>query len=102
MGFALYFTNYSIWRGTPGIYIEDLFVKPTHRGQKYGFALLAAVAEELRKINGSRIEWACLKWNSTALAFYDRLGATQMTEWTGLRLEGDSLKQFDSTEESSV
>jgi GNAT superfamily N-acetyltransferase len=88
---ALYFYNYSTWRGAPGIYLEDLFVKPDYRHRGYGKALIRALAKEVVDMNGGRLEWACLKWNEPSLKFYESLGAKQMNEWVGLRVDGDEL-----------
>ena len=68
-GMALYFYNYSTWRGAPGIYLEDLFVKPQFRGRGYGTRLLAALAKEVKDIDGARLEWAVLKWNEPSIRF---------------------------------
>ncbi|KAI9819316.1 MAG: hypothetical protein M1832_004021 [Thelocarpon impressellum] len=68
-GFALYHTNYSTWRAAPGIYLEDLFVKPEHRGKGYGKALLRRLASEVRGIQGGRLEWSVLKWNEPSIKF---------------------------------
>ena len=68
-GMALYFYNYSTWHGAPGIYLEDLFVKPQFRGRGYGTQLLTALAKEVKGINGARLEWAVLKWNEPSIRF---------------------------------
>ncbi|KAF9729292.1 hypothetical protein PMIN06_011814 [Paraphaeosphaeria minitans] len=93
-GMALYFYNYSTWTGVPGVYLEDLFVKPQYRKRGYGKALIKACAKECIRINGQRLEWACLDWNTPSLAFYESLGATQKKEWVGLRAEGDALAKL--------
>jgi GNAT superfamily N-acetyltransferase len=93
-GFALFFTNYSTWRGAPGVYLEDLFVRPAFRRLGYAKRLLNALAQETIRIGGKRLEWACLKWNENALAFYNSLGAKRMDEWVGLRVDGDALIQL--------
>lgn len=92
-GMALYFYNYSTWTGVPGIYLEDLFVKPEYRSKGYGKALLKALAQEVLKIDGKRLEWSCLDWNEPSLQFYQSevIGAIKKTEWVGLRVEGDKL-----------
>jgi GNAT superfamily N-acetyltransferase len=92
-GMALYFYNYSTWTGVPGIYLEDLFVKPEYRKRKYGIALLQALAQEVLKVGGKRLEWSCLDWNEPSLQFYQSeiIGAKKKTEWVGLRVEGDAL-----------
>ncbi|KAF2188044.1 GCN5-related N-acetyltransferas-like protein [Zopfia rhizophila CBS 207.26] len=90
-GMALYFHNYSTWRGAPGIYLEDLFVKPEFRKKGYGKALIQELAREVVRIGGGRLEWSCLDWNTPSLEFYESLGARQMKEWIGLRVDGDAL-----------
>ncbi|KAK9452891.1 acyl-CoA N-acyltransferase [Dipodascopsis uninucleata] len=90
-GFALYFYNYSTWNGKPGIYLEDLYVQSAHRRNNYGSALLFALAEELVEIDGGRLEWSVLKWNTPSIAFYKSLGAVPMTEWDLMRVDGDKI-----------
>jgi ribosomal protein S18 acetylase RimI-like enzyme len=90
-GMALYFTNYSTWRGAPGVYLEDLYVRPTHRRKGYARKLLTRLAQEVQNIGGQRLEWSCLKWNENALKFYASVGAKRMDEWVGLRVEGEAL-----------
>jgi len=93
-GFALYFYNYSTWRGHAGIYLEDLFVRPPFRGKGIGKALLAAVAAIAVAEGCPRLEWAVLDWNTPAIDFYHSLGATPMSEWTIMRLAGDALDRL--------
>ncbi|KAK9473091.1 acyl-CoA N-acyltransferase [Dipodascopsis tothii] len=93
-GMALYFYNYSTWKGKPGIYLEDLFVKPEYRGRGLGGALIAALAEELIAIDGGRLEWSVLKWNTPSIKFYESLGARAMVEWDIMRVDGDSLVEL--------
>lgn len=92
-GMALYFTNYSTWRSAPGIYLEDLFVRPEFRGRGLGKALLSALARECVAIGGKRLEWSVLKWNEPSIQFYQSraVGAKRMEEWVGMRVEGDGL-----------
>jgi len=92
-GMALYFYNYSTWTGVPGIYLEDLFVKPAYRSKGYGKALLKELAKEVLKIQGKRLEWSCLDWNEPSLQFYQSevVGAKRKSEWVGLRVEGEAL-----------
>lgn len=90
-GMALYFNNYSTWRARPGIYLEDLFVRPQYRRRGYGKVLLQALAREVLLIDGGRLEWSCLRWNEPSLAFYRSLGAKEMQEWVGLRVDGEDL-----------
>jgi GNAT superfamily N-acetyltransferase len=94
LGFALYFQNYSTFVGRPGLYLEDLYVRPAARGLGLGKALLqrlAAIAVERRC---GRVEWTALDWNEPAIKFYEGLGAKQMSEWRLFRLSGDELKSF--------
>ncbi len=90
-GFALFFHNYSTWRGKRGIYLEDLFVEPALRGRGVGQALLARLAALARERDCARLEWAVLGWNAPAIGFYERLGAVALEEWTTYRLSGDAL-----------
>ena len=91
VGFALFFHNYSTFLAQPGIYLEDLFVKPEARGRGYGKALLARLATIARSRNCGRLEWAVLNWNKPSIDFYESLGAKPMNEWTVYRLTGDAL-----------
>jgi GNAT superfamily N-acetyltransferase len=91
---ALFFTNYSTWRGAPGVYLEDLYVRPEFRRKGYARALLAALAGETLRLGGKRLEWSCLKWNENALRFYRGLGALEMEEWVGLRVDGEHLERL--------
>jgi ribosomal protein S18 acetylase RimI-like enzyme len=91
VGFALFFTSYSTFLGKPGLYLEDLFVKPEFRNQKIGHKLLQHLAKEVVVRDYGRLEWSVLDWNQRARDFYDRLGAKRMDEWTVHRLTGDAL-----------
>ncbi len=82
VGFALFFTNFSTFLGRPGIFLEDLFVKPEHRGKGFGKALLAFLAKLATANNFGRVEWSVLNWNEPAISFYKSLGAIPMDEWT--------------------
>jgi GNAT superfamily N-acetyltransferase len=93
-GMALWFHNYSTWRAKPGIYLEDLYVRPKYRRRGYASLLLKELANEVLRIDGGRLEWACLKWNENALKFYRGLGANTMDEWVGLRVDGENLKKL--------
>jgi GNAT superfamily N-acetyltransferase len=86
VGFAVFFYNFSTWLGRPGLYLEDLFVKPEKRGKGYGRALLVHLAEIARQRDCGRMEWAVLNWNEPAIKFYRTLGAKPMHEWTVFRL----------------
>ena len=92
VGFALYFHNFSTWLGRGGIYLEDLYVKPEHRGKGFGTALLAKLAQIALERGCGRLEWACLDWNTPSIEFYKSLGAQPMDEWTVYRLTGDTLE----------
>jgi len=91
VGFAVFFVNFSTWLGRPGIYLEDLFVKPEYRGKGYGRALLVDLAKIARDRDCGRMEWAVLDWNEPAIQFYRKLGANPMDEWTVFRLTRDGI-----------
>jgi GNAT superfamily N-acetyltransferase len=91
VGFALWFSTFSTFRGQPGIYLEDVFVKPECRGRGIGKALLAAVAARAIKLGCGRLEWSVLNWNSPAIGFYRALGARPMDGWTVYRVDGEAL-----------
>lgn len=91
IGFALWFRNFSTWRGRHGIYLEDLFVDPAHRGSGIGKALLAALARECMTHGYPRLEWWVLNWNEPSIAFYRSLGAVAMDDWTVFRLTDPAL-----------
>ena len=94
VGFALFFHNFSTFVGKPGIYLEDLFVDPEHRGKGYGKALLAHLAKLAQERNCGRLEWAVLNWNKPSIEFYESLGAKPMNEWTVYRLTGEALENL--------
>ena len=96
VGFALYFHNYSTFLTKPGIYLEDLFVKPEIRGAGIGRALLGRLAEIAVERGCGRLEWAVLDWNTPAIGFYERLGAKPMSDWTVFRVTGDALAKLGS------
>ncbi len=93
-GFALFFHNYSTWLGKRGIYLEDLFVRPSARKHGIGFALLRALARIAIERDCGRIDWSVLNWNELAIDFYKQIGAKSMDEWTSFRLTGDTLAQI--------
>jgi GNAT superfamily N-acetyltransferase len=95
-GYALFFTTFSSFLARPGIWLEDLFVRPPHRRFGVGRALLSAVAARARERDGQRLEWAALDWNELALGFYRRLGARTMGEWVTHRLDGAELERLAS------
>ena len=94
VGFAVYFFNFSTWLGRPGLYLEDLFVKPEVRGRGYGRALLVHLAKIARDRNCGRIEWAVLTWNEPAIEFYKKLGAVSLDDWRVFRLTTDGIEQL--------
>lgn len=91
VGFALWFLSFSTWRGVHGLYLEDLFVRPEHRGSGLGRALLAALARECVDHGYERFEWSVLNWNTPSIEFYRSVGAVPMDEWTRYRLADDAL-----------
>jgi GNAT superfamily N-acetyltransferase len=93
-GFALWFLNFSTWRGTHGVHLEDLYVSPDHRGTGLGRELLRTLAEECVDRGFSRLEWSVLDWNAPSIEFYRAAGAVPMEEWTMFRLTGDALTRF--------
>ncbi len=90
-GFALFFHNFSTFEGKPGVYLEDLFVRPEARGSGLGKALLSALAAIAIARDCARLEWSVLDWNEPAIGFYTSLGAKPMDEWTTFRIEGAAL-----------
>ena len=94
VGFAVYFFNFSTWLGRPGLYLEDLFVRPEHRGKGYGRALLVRLAQAAHERGCGRMEWAVLDWNDPAIQFYRKLGAKPMDEWTVFRLTEDGIARL--------
>ncbi len=96
-GFALFFGTYSTWLGRPGLHLEDLWVRPAHRGQGVARALLEHLAALAVQRGYGRLEWAVLDWNELAHGFYRRLGARPMDEWTTWRLDGAELEQLAQT-----
>ena len=94
VGFALFFHNFSTFLGRAGLYLEDLYVKPEHRGKGYGKAILKKLAKIAVERGCGRLEWWCLDWNRPSIDFYKSLGAEPMDEWTVYRLTGDTLKNL--------
>ena len=94
VSFALYFHNFSTFLGRPGIYLEDLFVKPDARGKGIGLKMLSYLAYLAKEKNCGRLEWRVLDWNETAIGFYKRIGAKAMDEWTVYRVTGNDLDQL--------
>lgn len=93
-GFALFFYNYSTWQGRPGLYLEDVFVRPEFRGRGIGKALLLHLARLAVEENCGRFQWQVLDWNTPAIEFYQSLGAKVMKEWLTMRVEGEALKRL--------
>jgi ribosomal protein S18 acetylase RimI-like enzyme len=91
VGYTLHFLNFSTWEGVHGIYLEDLYVQPAHRGSGAGRALLAELARIATERGYARVEWSVLNWNEPAIGFYRRIGAVPMDEWTTYRLTGSAL-----------
>ena len=98
-GFALWFHNYSTFAGRPGLYLEDLFVRPAFRGRGYGEALLRYLARVTVERGCARFEWSVLDWNEPAIAFYRKLGAVPMDDWTVQRVSGDALLALAASDE---
>ena len=94
VGFALFFTNFSTFLAQPGLYLEDLFVRPAHRGLGIGQALLKRLAALAVERGCGRFEWSVLDWNANAIGFYERMGATVMPDWRICRVSGEALAAF--------
>ncbi len=97
VGMALFFTTYSTWTGKPGLYLEDLFVRPQARGAGAGKALLVHLASIALARGYSRFDWAVLDWNTPAIGFYKALGARMLDEWTTMRVDGTALAALAGT-----
>lgn len=91
VGMAVWFLSFSTWTGTSGIWLEDLYVDPAHRGSGLGHGLLRALAGVCRDRGYRRLEWWVLNWNTPSIGFYESIGAQPQTEWTTYRLDGDAL-----------
>ena len=98
VGFALFFHNFSTFKGRPGIYLEDLYVRPEMRGRGIGRKLLAWLARTALERRCARLEWAVLDWNAPAIAFYESLGARALEQWRTFRLTGPELEQLGAHE----
>lgn len=94
ISFALFFYNFSTFLGKPGIYLEDLYVQPKHRGKGFGSKMLAHIAALAKERNCGRFEWSVLNWNTPAIRTYEKLGATPMKEWILYRLSGEALDRL--------
>lgn len=97
VGFAIYFHNFSTFVGRPGLYLEDVYIRPSHRRQGIGNAVLVALAEIARQRNCGRFEWSVLDWNANAIAFYEKLGATVLPDWRTVRLDAEGIARLAST-----
>jgi GNAT superfamily N-acetyltransferase len=98
VGFAFYFFTYSTWLGRRCLYLEDLFVEPAFRGRGAGVALMRALAREALEKHCKRFVWQVLDWNEPSIAFYEKLGAKVQREWLSVRLEGEALTTFATSE----
>ncbi|MGW2276438.1 N-acetyltransferase family protein [Streptomyces sp. NPDC001770] len=98
VGFALWFLNFSTWRGVHGIYLEDLYVRPERRGGGHGKALLTELARTCVDRGYGRLEWSVLDWNTPSIGFYESLGARPQDEWTVYRLTDEALAELGSSE----
>jgi GNAT superfamily N-acetyltransferase len=94
VGMAIYFHNFSTFLGRKGLYLEDLFVEPAHRGRGHGKALLLALARIAHERNCGRFEWMVLDWNEPSIRFYESLGAVGMGEWRLFRVTGEALEKL--------
>jgi GNAT superfamily N-acetyltransferase len=94
IGFAVFFHNFSTWLGRPGLYLEDLFVRPEHRGKGYGRALLVHLGKIAHERGCGRMEWAVLNWNEPAIEFYKKLGAKSLDEWKIFRLDREGIARL--------
>ena len=93
VGYAIFFHNFSTFTGRRGLYLEDLYVRPTARGRGYGRAFLKNLMQLAVARNCGRLEWCVLDWNTPAIGFYKKLGAVPMDEWTTFRMSGDALSR---------
>ena len=91
---SIYFFNFSTWRGKAGLYLEDLYVQPSHRGKGFGKLLLSYLASQAVKHNCPRFEWIVLDWNKPSIDFYEAMGAKPLSEWTVYRLENEALQDL--------
>ena len=96
-GFALFFHNFSTFLGKPGIYLEDLYVKPQLRGKGIGKSLLLSLVKLAKERNCGRVEWAVLNWNESSIKFYKSLGAKPMNQWTVYRLSEDEINSLNES-----
>ena len=102
VGFALFFHNFSTFLGRAGLYLEDLYIRPEHRGKGYGKATLQKLARIAVERGCGRLEWSCLDWNKLSIDFYLSLGAVPMEEWTVYRLTGETLTQMAAQQKGAT
>ncbi|TMR96749.1 GNAT family N-acetyltransferase [Nonomuraea basaltis] len=98
-GFTLWFLTFSTWRGVHGIYMEDLYVRPQHRGGGHGLALMGELARICAERGYQRLEWAVLDWNEPSIGFYDKLGAVRQDEWLKYRLTDEPLQRLGGSQD---
>lgn len=101
IGFALFFHNFSTFLGRAGLYLEDLYILPQYRGQGYGKALFQTLIAIALQRGCGRMEWWCLDWNTSSIAFYESMGAEAMHDWTVYRLDHDALTRLNKTDKNS-
>ena len=101
VGYAIYFRTFSTFLAVPGLYLEDIYVQPTHRGGGLGKAMLVEICRIARQRGYGRVEWSVLKWNTPSIGFYESLGAVCMNEWQVYRLTGDALSKVAGQDVSS-
>lgn len=94
VAFALFFPNFSTFLGKPGLYLEDLYIKPEMRGKGLGRKIFTFLANLTRERNYGRLEWVCLDWNEPSIRFYKKMGGIPMDDWTTYRMQGESLKKL--------
>jgi GNAT superfamily N-acetyltransferase len=94
VGFAFWFLNFSTFSGRPGIYLEDIFVRPAFRGRGIGKGLMAHLARKCVENGWARLQWSVLDWNTPSIEFYKSLGGVMLDEWTGVRVSGDALARL--------
>ena len=94
VGFALFFHNFSTFLGRPGLYLEDIFIDPAHRGNSHGRAMMVHLARLARERNCARFEWSVLKWNAPAIGFYQKLGAVPKHQWDMYQITGEALERL--------
>lgn len=98
VGFALFFSNFSTFLGRPGLHLEDLYVRPEHRGTGLGAALFSHVGRLAVERGCGRLEWSVLDWNTSAIGFYEQMGATVLPDWRICRITGEALRAFSATD----